>query len=316
MPHRPAAADRSRDDRAVQRAARHGRGLGRAAAARSRRFRPTAFRTSSTGASTRASLAYTVAVVDADRHRLRRRAGIAGDGHAACRRACGRAAAAPPASAAHGCATRSSSREVALALILLIGVVAVRAQLPQSAGGAGRLRHGAADDDALLPAGRGVRAGRREGAPGGGHRAARRERCRACRPRSRRTSCRSAAAAAAATSSSKASPSRPARSRGSGSSSTTPHMRQTLGIALVRGRDFTDTEGDDEEPRRARQSDDGEAALGRRRSDRPAIPARRARDAGLVHGHRHRRGLPALSGRQRPTRSTRRRTCRIRSSRH
>ena len=95
----------------------------------------------------------------------------------------------------------------------------------------------------------------------------------------------------------------------------TPHLRQTLGVALLRGRDLTDSEGATKSTvalinqTMAKRLWADEDPLGRRfRLDGEQI-------AGLVHRRRRPRGLPPLSRATATTRSRPRRTCRTRSGR-
>ena len=80
------------------------------------------------------------------------------------------------------------------------------------------------------------------------------------------------------------------------------------------GRDFTDTEAIDRTAGRPDQPDDGEAVVAGRRSDRPALPARRRGRAdwftviGIVADFRHFQGDSDRADRSRPP------TCRTRST--
>ena len=76
----------------------------------------------------------------------------------------------------------------------------------------------------------------------------------------------------------------------------TPRVASTLGIALLRGREITDSEETTRTPVARRESSDGEAAVGRRRSRRPTLQADRSSAAELVHRRRRDRRFPAFSG--------------------
>ena len=94
----------------------------------------------------------------------------------------------------------------------------------------------------------------------------------------------------------------------------TPHLRQTLGVALVRGRDLTDSEGATKSPvalinqTMAKRAWGDADPLGRR------FRLNGDRDSRLVHRGRHRRRLPSLpGGRRRCDRPGRLRAVSVRS---
>ena len=59
----------------------------------------------------------------------------------------------------------------------------------------------------------------------------------------------------------------------------TPHLYKTMGMPLLKGRDFTDAEGAGRDAGGGDQRDDGEEAVAGRRCGGPAVPARRDRAA-------------------------------------
>ena len=192
--------------------------------------------------------------------------------------------------------------------------IALRPQLPQPAERQRRVRHGAADDAAVLPAGRRLRARRREGAPGRGHRPARRgaagcaggvrielrsaRRRRRRRQRHRRRADRR----------------RAARSRASASSGRRRACARRSTSRSSSGRDITDTEDTTRTPVALVNQTMAQADVAGRGSDRPALPPRQQRRSaewftvvGVVADFRHAQGDDTPAG------VSRRRTCRIRS---
>ncbi len=106
-----------------------------------------------------------------------------------------------------------------------------------------RLRHRAPADAALLHDRRCYATRRTEIAARRGYRAARRRRCRACRRRLPRTSSRSTPAVAAANIVVDGRAAAKGEEPGVGFTGVTPHLYKTMGLALLKGRDFTDAEG-------------------------------------------------------------------------
>ena len=132
LAHRPAAADRGGDHRSAQRAARHRARVAGAAACSIRAIPPDSIPYFIHWGLDSRTLAYTIGDLDADRHRLRPRAGAPGDAHQPAGEPEGRRPRRdrwPPRPAAQR-ARRRRSRDVARPARRR---VALRPQLPQPA---------------------------------------------------------------------------------------------------------------------------------------------------------------------------------------
>ena len=170
--HRPAAAHRSGGHRAAERAARDRHCLDRLKLLDSS-MPPDEVPYFITWSLNARSLVYTIGISMSDRRRVRPGACLPGGAQQPAEQSQGRwprhrRGLARPAAQLAG---RRRGRAVARAAGRRL---AVRPQLPQPAERERRLRHGAADDDAVLPAGRGVRGRGRQGAACRRHRPARR----------------------------------------------------------------------------------------------------------------------------------------------